>query len=230
MKKIVLILLSVVLLSCKNEASKTVLNSKASTQLDLKYAQGFKVSDFNTFKVLEIINPWPKAKKSYRYVLISKENAAKTTFNKSEYDGIITNPIESLVVTSTTHLPALELLGVTHTLTGFPGTHFISSKKIRTRVDRGSLRELGKNESINTEVLLELNPDAVIGFGIDGNNKTFETIKNSGIPVIYNGDWVENSPLAKAEWINFLAHFIIRKNKPILFLKLLKTIILKPKN
>ncbi|QFZ53753.1 ABC transporter substrate-binding protein [Oceanihabitans sp. IOP_32] len=203
MKKIVLILLSVVLLSCKNEASKTVLNSKASTQLDLKYAQGFKVSDFNTFKVLEIINPWPKAKKSYRYVLISKENAAKTTFNKSEYDGIITNPIESLVVTSTTHLPALELLGVTHTLTGFPGTHFISSKKIRTRVDRGSLRELGKNESINTEVLLELNPDAVIGFGIDGNNKTFETIKNSGIPVIYNGDWVENSPLAKAEWIKF---------------------------
>jgi iron complex transport system substrate-binding protein len=43
----------------------------------------------------------------------------------------------------------------------------------------------------------------VIGFGINGNNKTFETIKKSGIPVIYNGDWNEASPLAKAEWIKF---------------------------
>ena len=30
-----------------------------------------------------------------------------------------------------------------------------------------------------------------------------ETIKKSGIPVIYNGDWVESSALAKAEWIKF---------------------------
>ena len=56
---------------------------------------------------------------------------------------------------------------------------------------------------INTEMLLELNPNVVIGFGIYGNNKSFEAIKTSGIPVIYNGDWVEASPLAKAEWIKF---------------------------
>ena len=50
---------------------------------------------------------------------------------------------------------------------------------------------------------MALNPDVVIGFGVDGVNKTFETIKKSGIPVIYNGDWVESSALAKAEWIKF---------------------------
>jgi iron complex transport system substrate-binding protein len=62
---------------------------------------------------------------------------------------------------------------------------------------------LGKNEGINIEVLLEVQPDVVVGFGIDGNNKSFETIKKSGIPVVFNGDWVEHSPLAKAEWIKF---------------------------
>src|SRR5690606_19575453 len=71
------------------------------------------------------------------------------------------------------------------------------------RVDNGSIRELGKNEGINIEVLLELHPDVVIGFGMDNNNKSFDNIKKAGIPVIYNGDWVEHSPLAKAEWIKF---------------------------
>jgi iron complex transport system substrate-binding protein len=106
-------------------------------------------------------------------------------------------------VTSTTHIPALELLGVEQTLVGFPGTDYISSEKTRILIDDGKVRELGKNEGINTEVLLELNPDVVIGFGVDGVNKTFETIKKARIPVIYNGDWVESSALAKAEWIKF---------------------------
>ena len=135
--------------------------------------------------------------------MIQKNKASKTTLNEGDFDGIIMLPIEKMVVTSTTHIPALELLNVENTLVGFPGTNYVSSEKVRARIDNKQIRELGKNEGINTEVLLDLKPNLVIGFGIDGNNKTFETIKKSGIPVIYNGDWVEGSPLAKAEWINF---------------------------
>jgi len=42
-----------------------------------------------------------------------------------------------------------------------------------------------------------------VAFGVDGTNTSMETIQKAGIPVIYNGDWVEKSPLAKAEWIKF---------------------------
>ena len=203
MKKVLFLLIIFFVFSCKNEAAKEVLKTVEGIQLEIKYAKGFSVTKYKTYKVLDIKNPWPKSEKNYRYVLISKENASKTTFLKDEYDGIIIKPIKKIVVTSTTHIPALELLNVENTLVGFPGSDYISSEKTRTNIDNENVRELGKNEGINTEVLLELNPDLVIGFGIDGNNKTFETIKKSGIPVIYNGDWVEDSPLAKAEWIKF---------------------------
>lgn len=63
------------------------------------------------------------------------------------------------------------------------------------------------NESINTEILLELAPEVVIGFSINNQNKTYQTIERSGIPVVYNGDWNETSPLGKAEWIKFFAPF-----------------------
>ena len=189
---------------CKNESKKTQdFNVSNGNPIEIKYATGFSVINYDNYKILEIKNPWPDANKTYKYILISEEEASKIAIQKNEFDGIIINPIEKIVVTSTTHIPALELLNVEQTLIGFPGTDYVSSKKTRTRIDKGLIRELGKNEGINTEVLLELQPNLVVGFGVNGKNRTFETIKKSGIPIVFNGDWVENSPLAKAEWIKF---------------------------
>ena len=203
MKIIKFLFIFLIVSTCKYEAKNEVPVTSETNQLVLKYAEGFKINQSNDNKTIEIIKAWPEAKKKYIYLLLTKEQAAKTTYNKEDYDGVIITPINKTVVTSTTHIPALELLGVEQTLIGFPGTDYISSEKTRNLIDEGNVRELGKNEGINTEVLLELNPDVVIGFGVDGVNKTFETIKKAGIPVIYNGDWVESSALAKAEWIKF---------------------------
>ncbi|WP_452232085.1 ABC transporter substrate-binding protein [Lacinutrix sp. MEBiC02595] len=189
--------------ACKKEVKSIPENKQDFVKTAFKYAEGFTITHNENFKILTIKNPWPKAEKEYKYALVHKDVASKITLNKDEFDGIITIPIEKIVVTSTTHIPALELLEVEETLVGFPGTDYVSSLKTRARIEDKNIRELGKNEGINTEVLLELQPNVVIGYGIDGNNKTFETIKKSGIPVIYNGDWVEKSALAKAEWIKF---------------------------
>lgn len=199
---ILLIISFIALGSCKQKKEDILeLPSNTSEALNLKYAEGFTITDNQNFKVVEIKNPWPKADKTYKYVLISKENIAKTSFLKDEYDGIIITPVTKIVVTSTTHIPAIELLDKTETLVGFPGTDYVSSKQTRQRIDNGQVKELGKNEGLNTEVLLNLNPDLVIGFGVDGTSKSLNTVKKANIPVIYNGDWVEKSPLAKAEWI-----------------------------
>jgi len=199
--------------SCKNDASKQEKLITTGQKADLKYATGFSIVNFDNYKVLEISSPWPKSKEKYSYALLTKEQAAVSTFNKGDFDGIIVTPIEKIVVTSTTHIPALELLNVEKSLVGFPGTDYISSEKTRIRIDNNLVRELGKNESINTEVLLELQPNLVIGFGVDGINNTFETIQKLGVPVIYNGDWVEASALAKAEWIKFFGALFNKGNE-----------------
>jgi iron complex transport system substrate-binding protein len=201
-KKAFLYIFLLSFIACKNEPKINNEISQSKVESEFTYAKGFSITHNENFNVLTIKNPWPKAEKIYSYAF-QKDLVAKITLNKEEYDGIITIPIEKIVVTSTTHIPALELLGVEETLIGYPGTDYISSKKTRKRIDNNQVRELGENGDINTEVLLDLNPDTVIGYGVSSSNKTLETIKNSGIPVIYNGDWVETSALAKAEWIKF---------------------------
>ena len=204
-KTILLLLISTFFfLNCKEDKGISAKLPPLNTvKNNIAYAEGFNITTHSNFSVLEVNNPWPNAEKAYKYVLISKENAAKTSFMKDEYDGIIITPVKQIVVTSTTHIPALELLNEEETLIGFPGTDYVSSEKTRQRIDNGSIRELGKNEGLNTEVLLSLKPDVVIGFGVDGTSKSLNTISKANIPVIYNGDWVEKSPLAKAEWIKF---------------------------
>lgn len=208
MKYLIPLLVCITILSCKEnkgiERQLPPLESNTpSINIANAYAEGFSITSNGNHSILEINAPWPDSQDNFKYVLISAEEASKTTFMRDQYDGIIITPIKKIVVTSTTHIPALELLGVENTLVGFPGTNYVSSKKTRARIDRGTVRELGKNEGLNTEVLLSLQPNLVVAFGVDGKSKSLKTIKNANIPVIYNGDWVEKTPLAKAEWIKF---------------------------
>lgn len=190
-------------MGCKEEKNIDQTITSTLEEQNNSYAEGFKITDYKTHKILTISNPWPEAENSYNYALLPKASEPKLAINENDFEGLITTPVQNIVVTSTTHIPALELLGVEQTLVGFPGTDYISSEKTRTRIDNEQVRELGNNEGINTEVLLELQPDVVVAFGVDGTNKSMEVIEKAGIPVIYNGDWVEKSPLAKAEWIKF---------------------------
>ncbi|MGB7841226.1 MAG: ABC transporter substrate-binding protein [Salinimicrobium sp.] len=192
-------------LSCKTE-NKDTKNpvSEEGAPVEIKYASGLSIEKFTGYKIVTVKNPWPGAEKSYRY-LLSEENAKIP--DGLEYDQKIKVPVTNIVVTSTTHIPALEILNEETSLTGFPGLDYISSEKTRKRITKGQVKELGKNEALNTEILLDLQPDVVIGFSINGSNKSLKTIQKSGIPVVFNADWTENSPLGKAEWIKFFGAF-----------------------
>jgi iron complex transport system substrate-binding protein len=199
MQKNVSILFVVFLLvSCKNDQKTTEIPTNTSTSIT--YARGFAIENFKTYKVLTISNPWPGADKTYTY-LLKKQDAPVE--GEENYDGIIQIPVQNIVVTSTTHIPSLEMLEVENTLVGFPNLNYISSQKTRALIEKDSIHELGKNEDINTEVLLDLSPNVVVAFAVEGGNKSLATIQKLGIPVFYNSDWTETHPLGKAEWIKF---------------------------
>ncbi|SDS49282.1 iron complex transport system substrate-binding protein [Gillisia sp. Hel1_33_143] len=202
MRPILILFISLLFLSCKNEEKNEVdsTSQEIGESLKIENAHGFTISKYNGYKILTITDPWPNAEKSFKYLLVEDESKVPSTI---EFDKKINIPIKRIVLTSTTHIPSLEALDETEALIGFPGLDYISSETTRALIAENKIVELGKNEAINTEILITLEPDLVIGFAIDGNNKTYNTIEKSGIPVIFNGDWTEESPLGKAEWIKF---------------------------
>jgi iron complex transport system substrate-binding protein len=197
--------------SCKQEKNPPVKNN-AKQQTAVTHALGFSINNSGDFPIVTVTNPWPNAKQSFTYAFIPKEDLEAKPTPKGNYDAIIGTPVENLVVTSTTHIPALEALGGLDRLTGFPDTQYISSMPARQLISEGKIKELGNNETLNTEMVLEMQPDAIVGFAMDSNNATYELLQKSGIPVLFNGDWTEKTPLGKAEWIKFFG-VLLNKQK-----------------
>ena len=170
-----------------------------SINSNIKYAKGFDIHHFKTHKKLIIKTPYPKATKSIEYILSPKKYVKESDISTSN----IQTPVQKIVVTSTTHIPMLEVLGVEDRLVGFQETNYISSEKTRRRIDSGFIKELGKESTMNTEILFDLKPDVLVGFAMNKTNKTHNLIEKQGIPVIINSDWLEETPLGRAEWIKF---------------------------
>lgn len=199
MKKLTVIffVLSLALFSCKGESAKNdVIQSVQSNSI--KYAKGLQLYRYKDFSVVKVTRPWPDATTTFTYVMLQK--GAVLPDSLKQYT-VVNVPVTKLVATSTTHIPSLEMLGVENTLVGFPGTNYVSSEKTRALIDGGKIKEAGANESLNTEVVVDLQPDAIVAFAVDGANKSLQALQNAGLKVLYNGDWTEQTPMGKAEWI-----------------------------
>lgn len=197
-----------ILISCNDK--KEIKQNIENVSNEIVYATGFNLQHYDNFSVLKVNNPWPNSNQKYTYVL--SKNLDKIPDSLSKYLQIQI-PIQKAVVTSTTHIPSLVELGVENSLVGFPGLNYISNEVIRKKIDANQIKELDDNENVNLELVIDLQPDLIIGHSYDGENKKLENIKNAGLKIVYNGDWVENTPLGKAEWIKFFGALYDKNNE-----------------
>lgn len=191
-------ILIILLNSCsKSKGPIDVQVSNLEPKTSIKYAKGFDIQIHNGFKKLIIKSPYPDAEQYQEFILVSNKERDFDAKNK------IYIPVQKVVATSTTHIPMIEILGETNTLIGFPNTDYISSKKTNARVDKNLIKDLGNEQDFNTEVLLSIQPDVMVAFSMGKSSKLYNNIEQNGIPVIFNGDWLEATPLGRAEWIKF---------------------------
>lgn len=189
-------LLFVFLFACQNKSTPAVAAPNPTNEI--KYASGISLENFPNFTLVEVRNPWPNSTEIFQYVLHRKGTVLPDSLQKFT---AIQIPLQSVIVTSTTHIPSLTLLGVSDKLVGFPNHDYISSPEVRAHIAKGKIREVGSNLSLNTEVILDIQPEALVVFGINGERDTHKIIEKAGIPLIYHGDWMEENPLGRAEWI-----------------------------
>ena len=198
-----------ILVGCKKNETTAVTETKAA-QNYIEYASGLSIVKHEGYSVVTVSNPWPNANKNFTYVLTEKD--AEIPDSLQSYTTIKV-PLESIVVTSTTNIPFLEMLDIENKLTGFPHTDYVSSEKTRALIDKGVVKNVGQNEKLNIEQLIELSPQLIVTFGIDNNNPMLDNLKKSGLNVLIQADWMEHSPLGKAEWIKLYGALFGKEEK-----------------
>ncbi|MDG1403294.1 ABC transporter substrate-binding protein [Polaribacter sp.] len=210
-------------ISCKNKVIK--VDIKHRFENNIKYANGFDIITKNGIKKLIIKSPYQNSKDVFEYQI--KNKTVSKNINKNNL--IIEVPLTKIVVTSTTHIPMVELLNEEATVIGFPYSEYVSSEKTRQLIDSGNITEIGKENSLNTEILLDLEPEIVVGYSVSSADKSLTTIKKAGINVIYNGDWLEETPLGRAEWIKFFGVLFNKEKQADSIFKIIETNYLEAK-
>jgi len=200
----------VVLISCAQREKIQTSPTSPTPEVTIKYAQGFKVTSYKGCKRVDVTYPYQGATKGFSYLLVPHDQPVPD----HEADvKIIRTPLQSIVCTSTTHIPLLDYLDETNKLVGFPSTDYISFPAMRKRIDAGLVKELGQDSQLNIELLAALKPASVMAYTMSSDYGQFKKIEELGIPVVINSEYLERDPLGRAEWIKFMACFFNEEKK-----------------
>lgn len=172
----------------------------------VEYAEKFELNSVGDLERLTVLAPWQNAEGArFNYLLGNDPAMVPDSLSKLPF---ITTPVEKTVIMSTTFIGFLDTLGVAPTITGVSGGDYIYDEQLLQRYRSGAIREVGYDQQMNYELLLELDPDVVFLFGVQsGIVQTVNKLQDAGIPVVICADYLEPHPLGRAEWIRFFAAF-----------------------
>ncbi len=176
----------------------------------VQYAKGFTLEYAGNCKVITTRNPFAPQAAPARYLLVPRGAA-----RPPGYPGalVIETPIRSLVGLSSLHVALADFLGAADVLVGVGDFKYVSAPRVRRRIAAGSLYEVGQSTALNNELLVARRPDLVMATGWPGEDLgQFQTLAAAGVPVLINSEWVETTPLARAEWVKVLAALLNKED------------------
>ena len=162
------------------------------------HASGFEIRGCKESNATLIVvkNPWQGADGVEKMLLIDRDGE----FNTAGCDiQRIDHNAERIICMSSSYVAMLSAIGKQEAIAGVSGIGFISDEYVVANSDR--IGDVGYDNNINYELILALDPDLVLLYGITGASGMESKLRELGIPYIYLGEYVESSPLGKAEWM-----------------------------
>ncbi|HTX79288.1 MAG TPA: ABC transporter substrate-binding protein [Longilinea sp.] len=172
---------------------------------ELHYAKAFKVEYHNTYKVVTVLQPWRDANRTFEYILVQRGTPIPANTGNAE---VIEIPVRSIASLSTTHLPYWAELDQLDKLVAVGNAEYVNTPGVVERLKAGTIQGVGNGPEVNIEKLLSLQPELVTTLALGNTNKDdYQQLLEKGFKVVIVSDFMEETPLGRAEWVKFMALF-----------------------
>jgi len=169
------------------------------------YSKNFDISQFPTHRIATIRNVQRGSKATHQYALVPKgaalpELPAGIT--------VIRTPVTRVVVMETVYIGYLDALNQLDTIIAAATPDYISNATIRTRIEDGTIQKVQSGAALNIERMLMRQPGLILSSST--GDPAFDVplkLARAGLPVVLSAGYMEQHPLARAEWIKFIAAF-----------------------
>lgn len=188
------VLLSGLLAGCGSASSEdTNLREEV---VDVKYADGFRLVQGEGYRCIDIVNPWDTTQLLNRYILVGRSEELPQELPAG---CVVRTPLTHSLVFSSVHCSLLQELDRLDAVGGVCDSEYIYVDALRDRLSGGKLVDAGSSVAPDIEQIIDLNPDAILLSPYENNR--YERLKNTRIPIIECADYMETSPLGRAEWM-----------------------------
>ncbi len=169
------------------------------------FAEGWSVAYHNHYKLLTLHNPWRGAEQTFEYLLVQCGTPVPEGYADTP---TIEVPVGSVAALTSTVLPHLQELGLLDRLIAVDRFDYINTPEVRQLIDAGELREAGTGTGVNTEILIDVDPELIITFAYGNvDYDTHPKLIEAGLPVALTAGYMETTPLGRTEWMKVTGLF-----------------------
>ena len=193
------LLLSVVVTLTGCRGGNTVSHEEQGDTLQLKYSSLLTIVQQEGYTDVTVSNPWKPGKTLHRYLLVPKDAQMPDGLP----DGtIIRTPIQRAAVFTTVHCSLLTQFGVGESIVAVADSKYIKIPFVHQQIQKGLIADCGNGLNPVVEKIMDVKPDAIMLSPFE-NSGGYGKVEELDIPLIECAEYMETSPLARAEWMRF---------------------------
>lgn len=203
------VLVALLLISCRPSATpnkpareKSVAVTGQVVEVSPRYAEGFKITQADGYRLVDIQDPQKESSLSFHYALVPR--GTNPTGIPEEYT-IIYTPVQSAICMTSLQLSNFIKLNAQELVVGITSTRYLSNETINNQLKSGKTSKIGIEGNFDNELIMAIDPDII--FISPFKRGGYDTMRDIGIPLVPHLGYKETTPLGQAEWLKFIGIF-----------------------
>ncbi len=168
-------------------------------EVEMRHAELLKMHEGDGFTHVEIRNPWDTAMTLHSYVLVPADRELPAHLPKGD---IVRTPLGNAAVYTSVHCGLMDELGAFEAIKGVGDLDYNYLRKVHEGVEKGGIKDIGESMVPNIERIIDMAPDAILLSPFESSG-SYGKLGKLQIPLIECADYMETSPLGRAEWVRF---------------------------
>ena len=176
--------------------------------LSLRYAERITIVRHKGYTQVALADPWNLGKTLHSYLLVPADSQIPAGLPEGT---VVRTPLKKAVVSTSVHCSLAIRLGGKERIAGVCDPQYIHIPWIEQQLENGGVADCGSGLSPTVEKIIDLEPDAIFLSPFQ-NSGGYGKVEQLGIPIIETADYMETSPLGRAEWMKFYAMLFGEEN------------------
>lgn len=167
-------------------------------RVEMRHASYLDITRCDGFTKVEIQNPWDTTRLLHTYILVPRDAEVPAQLPEGT---LVRTPLTDALVFSAVHVGLLKSLGAFDAVGGVCDAQYMHDPQVQERISSGRIIDCGNGMTPDIERIMQERPQAILLSPFQNSNNSYGKVSQLGIPIIECADYMESSPLGRAEWV-----------------------------